>query len=201
MLYTELPLLVIRNKSGLGDNFGEILSGIDVHTFLTVFLYPSQCLLIFFMVIDFQIDSAKNLCHIYPFCSHAQILLQEVYIYHTTCDTHGYRTDVYIGFILHNSYGNRSSGKVQNLLLYIFCDSSFILVLHFGSIDGESRKTSLCVSRHNCCQIYRSRSFCSVKFSEMSFAALFAMFIVCSSKDSLTPPHLPSMVGLMPILG
>ena len=163
MLYTELPLLVIRNISGLSDNFGEILSGIDVHTFLTVFLYPSQCLLIFFMVIDFQINSAKNLCHIYPLCSHSQILLKEVYIYHTTCDTHGYRTDVHIGLVLHNAYCNRSSGKIQNLLLHIFCNAGFVLVLYFGSIDGEGRKTSLCVSCHNCCQIYSSRSFCSVK--------------------------------------
>ena len=41
------------------------------------------------------------------------------------------------------------------------------------------------------------------RFSVNSFAADFAMFMVCSSSDSLTfrYPLLPSIVGRMPITG
>jgi hypothetical protein len=39
------------------------------------------------------------------------------------------------------------------------------------------------------------------KFSVMSFAAARAMPMVTSSRDSLTPRRLPSMVGLIPIFG
>jgi hypothetical protein len=35
----------------------------------------------------------------------------------------------------------------------------------------------------------------------MSFAALRAIFIVCASRDSRIPPHLPSITGRIPIFG
>jgi hypothetical protein len=46
-------------------------------------------------------------------------------------------------------------------------------------------------------------SLISSKFSSNNFAAAFAIFIVCSSRDSLTfiSPLLPSIVGLIPIFG
>jgi hypothetical protein len=40
-----------------------------------------------------------------------------------------------------------------------------------------------------------------LRFDEISLAAFFAIFIVWSSRDSLTPRILPSIAGRIPTLG
>ena len=163
MLDAELPLLVVRNEAGFGDHLREVLARIGVIALFTVLFYPGKRLLVLLRIIDADGDSPENFRHIHPFGSHAQVFLQEIHIYDTSGNSHGDRTDVDIGLVLHNTDRNSASGEVQDLLGYIFRDSGIVLILYFRSVDREGRQPSLRIGRHDCGKIYGARSFCPVK--------------------------------------
>ena len=58
MLTTALPLLLLRYPSGFLDYLREILSGICIVALFAVLTNPFKSLLIFFVVIDFKLDSS-----------------------------------------------------------------------------------------------------------------------------------------------
>ena len=58
MLNAELPLLLLRYPSGFLDYLREILAGVGIVALFAVLTNPLKSSLIFFVVIDFKLDSS-----------------------------------------------------------------------------------------------------------------------------------------------
>ncbi len=124
---------------------------------------PAQRICKLFLVIDPLIHTTQNFCHIHPFRTHAEILCIEGRIKKGTHNAHGYGTEAYIGFVLHLSYRNGTSGEPQDLLPYIRRNLRILHILYIPAVNRETWPSHLVMCRQSRGKIYGSRTLRSVE--------------------------------------
>ena len=130
---------------------------------LAVFLYPLHSLLELLRIIDAEVNAAQNLNQRYIFCTHAEILLQEVGINYRTGYSHTGVTHRQIALAPHCGHSLCSTRKAQNLFGYVGRYGVVVKILNIVTVNTESGQSLLCVSCQYGCQINRTRALCSVK--------------------------------------
>jgi len=78
---------------------------ICVRAFLAVCLRPRKSLRILRLIVYPFVHAADNLCHIYIFATHTEIVLKEIGINHRACNTHRNRAYRKVRFSAHRGNG------------------------------------------------------------------------------------------------
>ena len=136
---------------------------IGIHPLRTVFVYPVQCPVKFFLIINSLVHTAENLGHIHPFRAHAKIMDIKGRIHKGSHDPHGNRTDIQIGFIFQLADSQCSLRKQKDLTLHILRDTVILHVLDILSVDGKAGKLHLVMGRHGSGKVNSAGALCAVK--------------------------------------
>ena len=158
-LHDKLPIGILAGAVLL--LFGAVL--VPTLLDLAVFLCPRHSLGILFLIVDTLLHSAKDFCLINTLVTHAQILLEEVLVNDTASYTHTLATDGKITLAAHLGYRNCRTRPTQYFLRHIGWDCIVIEVLDIMAIYTECRKSLLCVTGKDCCQIHGTGALCSVE--------------------------------------
>ena len=159
-LHNELPVGIF-----LLTRLAFLKTVLEVFPFVhfTIFLSPSHRLDIFFFVVDAFRHAANNFGQIDRLVTHAQILLEEIWIDDRSCDTHRHATHREVGFATHRSYSLGSTCKAEYLLSHICRNRIVIQVLYITAINAECRKSFLSMTGQHGSQINGTRTLCSIK--------------------------------------
>ena len=115
------------------------------------------------MVVDAKLYTAQDLYQRYIFCTHTQVVLQEVGIHNRAGDTHTGVTHREITLTTHRSYCLGRTGEAQDFLCHVSRDCVIIEILHVMSIDTEGWQTLLCMCGKNGSQVYCTRTLCAIE--------------------------------------
>ena len=156
-LYDKLPFFILL--------LSAVCTAVRIRivSFPAVCLYPCKCLFELLFIINAQIHSPQDLCHIDPFRTHAQILYIKQRINKGSHDSHGNCADSHISPVLHLSDYGCTSCKPQNLFLYIGRDFALFHILYISSVNGIAGQLHLVVCRKRRSQINGSRTLRTVK--------------------------------------
>ena len=137
--------------------------GVFIKIFAAFFFYPSQCLLIFFLIVNTFGHAANNFNLVNGFHTHSEILFKEFRRNNTSADSHCDRADLKIRFSAHRCDCYCRSCKTQYLFLNVIGNGRIVCVLNFVSVNSESGQTFLTMSCKNGRKIHRTRSFRAVE--------------------------------------
>ena len=158
-LHNELPVSILTCTILL--LFRTVL--VPAFICLAIFLCPSHCLLIFLVVVDTLFHTTKNLSLIYALIAHTKVLLEEILIYDTTCDTHALATDREVALATHRSDSKRSACPTKNLFCNILWDAVICNILYIVAIDAKCRQALLSMTSQYCCQIYSTWTLSTIE--------------------------------------
>ena len=134
-----------------------------VKAFDTFFFGPCKSFFIFCMIINTFSHTANDFYLVNRLYTHSQILFEERWINDRSANTHTDGTDLQIRFSSHSCTSNSCTSKSQQFFFNVSRDRSIICILNIMSIDTKCRKTFLSMCSKYRCQIYSTRSFCSVE--------------------------------------
>ena len=160
IFHCEIPVGILF-LTGLG----LALLHVVVATFVrhTIFLRPRHRLLVFVLVVDFQLDATQNFDQIGVFRTHSEVVLEEIGIDNRASNAHTGVSKAQIRLSTHHRHSLRGTGEAKNFLSDIFRNRVVVEVLHVVAIDAECGQTLLCVGGEHGSQIDGSRALRSVE--------------------------------------
>ena len=144
---------------------GLALLHVVVATFVrhTIFLRPRHRLLVFVLVVDFQLDATQNFDQIGVFRAHSEVVLEEIGIDNRASNAHTGVSKAQIRLSTHHRHSLRRTGETKNFLGDIFGNRVVVEVLHVVTIDAECGQPFLGVGGEHGSQIDRTRALRAVE--------------------------------------
>ena len=153
----KLPIFLL-----LGWRFLQVF-GILIEVLAALFLYPSKSFFVFSFVVDTQCHAADNFHFVDRFHTHAEIFFKKLGANNTAAYAHSYATYLQVTLAAHCGNGNCRAGKTQNFVLHVLRNSRVVGVLHFVSVNAESRQTLLRMSCKYASKVHRTGTFRAVE--------------------------------------